>query len=1564
MTAPARGQQIRATVLFADLLGFAELARASGTERAYLAVTPCLRILDEVARKHGGSVDKYSGDKLLAVFGYPLPLAAHAGAAARAALEMRRRVGEYARELGVALELRAGLNTGEIVAGDIRGPVVREFHVLGDVVNTAARLNAKAPAGAIYVGEETWQATAGSLAYETLPPFVLKGKAHPVPAFALLGGDAVEEGALGQQGSAVPLVGREHELALLREAATELAGGKGGCVALIGPEGSGKSRLLAELARVPELGGARLLQVQCAQVDRASPGRAGLELASLLLGRELGSVTALSAALPELLERAARRPHVLAFEDAHLLAPEMLDLLETAVGALGARTLLVLLSFRSAEDEARARLAAAAARSGARWRELSLAPLAPADADALLDALTPAALDPDTRALVRERAAGRPGRLVLGAFGAAALRSERELEAREEKRRQRTREAERRRVAVLFADISGFTAMTESKGAEAAYPVVAGALHRLEEIARKHGGTVDHFLGDCVMALFGVPEAIEDAPRAAVNAAIEMRESIEAYNDEGSLEPRLAVHSGIATGQGIAGDISGPLIREYAVMGEHVDRADVLTHVAERGEIYVDAETHQATSAVFEYEPGREAPLRDGRASSFAVRSRQTRLHRARLGVERRVFSELVGREAELAQLGEALGALASGRGGVVHLIAEAGTGKSRLVAELAKQVSARDFGWLEGRSLSSGRTLAYHPFVDLLRSWAGIRDDDDRAAERTRLVEALAALSVELSSEALPFLLRLQGLALDPADERRLAEMPPDAAERMTRRAIAELLRAEARRRPLVVVMDDLHWADRSSIELLEGLLRLLEEERLLLLIATRPGWPESSGRILELARKQHAERNLELALAPLGPDAVRRMVRNLFRGGDVPHATRTLIEERARGNPFYIEEVVRSLVDQGAVEYRDGAFHATRALERAEIPGTLQEVVMARVDRLDPARKTLLQSAAVVGGTFHAVVLEAMGAGGERLGDRLLELCELEFLVPADRSRGEEYAFKHPLLQEVTYDSLLATRREALHREAGEAIEQRLLGAAPGVDAMLAYHFGRGGAGERAEEYLFRAGDEAARSAASSEALHFFQEASKLYFERHGEGGDPAKKSRLEKNVGLALFNGGRETESVEHFDRALLQLGVPVPKSELRNQLRFVGDLLAVLWRLYVPSGVARRAANEREREIIEIMFQRALAQTIASPTRFLFDSLATMRRIVRVDARSIPSAGRSYAGAVGIFSYGGVSFGIGRRFLAEAERLLGGRTDAPDYLYCRAVGFIHHFLAGDWSEQHEVPGDVLEEKVRAGRLWEVVTYLGFLAEKQIRQGDYAGAAARIERCYALAEGFEYPAARQAAMGYQTYLLLEQGRAAEAVAAADDYYEESPQELPHLVALAMRAEAQLRAGELAAAEESLGRGEQILAGMSFGQAIPYHLSFHRSARYHAELSKRESGAGTRSSAAHLRKIRKAALASVAKMAGAGPGVFRLVGREAWLAGRHAAAAGWWRRSLALAERLGTRPERARTLHEIGLRLGPSGRARELPSGAECLAAAGGIYRELRLEGDLERLGRGAPP
>ena len=395
--------------------------------------------------------------------------------------------------------------------------------------------------------------------------------------------------------------------------------------------------------------------------------------------------------------------------------------------------------------------------------------------------------------------------------------------------------------------------------------------------------------------------------------------------------------------------------------------------------------------------------------------------------------------------------------------------------------------------------------------------------------------------------------------------------------------------------------------------------------------------------------------------------------------------------------------------------------------------------------------------------------------------------------------------------------------------------------------------------------------------------------------------------------------------------------------------------MLPRLFLPSPRGLRAADEGEREVIEIMFQRALAETTADPTRFLFDSMATLRRIVRLDARSIPSAGRNYAGSVGIFSYTGVSFGIGRRFLALAEPLLEGRPDAPGYLYYRAMRFIHHFLAGDWSAAHEVPLEEVDAQVRAGRLWEAVAYLGLLAEKRVRCGDFEGFRAVLARITEIADGLGYQDARLAALGYQVYLLLEQGRFDEAVAAADHYREESPQALLHVLALGARAEAQVQAGALAEAAETLARGEAALGTMGLGQAIPYHLSFLHTARYLFDVATLEgSGEPPRS----LRRSRSKALGAVAKVASRRAQVYRLAGREAWLRGRKALARRWWGRSLAEAERLGQRPELARTLHEIAIRLPPEQRGPGGRSGAESLAAAEALYRELRLDRDLERL------
>lgn len=1578
-TAPT-ARTTHATVLFADVVGFTDLAERVGPEPAYFAVTGALRVLDGVARRHGGAVDKYLGDCLMAVFGHPVPVADDAAAAATAAVEMRERFDEYRRgvETAGSLALVVGVNTGTMVAGDVRGGAVREFHVLGDAVNVAARLKARAPRGAIYVGPETHRRTAEAFEYAALGGVKLKGKTAEVPIFELLRSSARRSGpGVGAQREATgAFVGRAAELAVFAARLDALAGGRGGVVLLVGDEGIGKSRLLAAVEALPQAARVRIVHARAASGADVKPRQVFADLleacGEAAAGADVGE--RLMAALRRL---AAERPLVVVLEDLQRADPASIDLLPTVVARLDDEAILFIVTARPEPAAGAAQLRRALARSP--LVEVPLAPLSDAESRAVVDAIADAAMSEESRQMVLARAGGHPARLVTGTFLEPALRAERE---RASTVRQRSDEAERRRATILFADITGFTSLTERLGAERAYPVVVGCLRLLDEVARKHGGTVDKYLGDCVMALFGVPEAIEDAPRAAVNASIEMRRSVRAYCEGLGEEVRLDVHSGINTGTGIAGDISGPLIREFAVMGDPVSVADELKDLAPAGHVYVGAEVYRATRDVFEYREVDEGERtqRGAPLGAFELLSQQERLHRARIGAGGRVFSSLVGRDEELAQLRAALGRLAAaraelraalervrqGEGGVVSVIAAAGLGKSRLLAELAATEEARTVGWYEGRSLSAARHLGFHTIADLCRSIARIDEGADDAHARRQLDAAVARLFTDANAiaDVEPYLAKLVGVPLDAATAARVAELRGDALEKLTVRSVTSYVRAESRRLPMVVVLDDLHWADVSSVELLATLLHACADDPVLFVLLFRPGFAETSERLREGARGL-AARYAEIELLPLDASACRQMLNNLFRRGELPSATRRLIEEKARGNPFYIEEVIRALVDAGAVEYVDGAFRATDAISGVVIPGSIQELVMARVDRLELDKRQLLQTASVLGVSFHVDVLGEVTGRTGRLADDLRALVNAEFLVDSERLPGREYAFKHPLIQEVTYDGLLQTRRETLHRRVGEAMERVLTDDVPGYAGMLAYHYGKGGAVERAEAFLFRAGAEAARAAAPSEALHFFEEASKLYLQLHADGGDPAKRALLEKNIAQALYYRGRFLEAIEHFNLALRLLGDRVVEGRVALARSFVANLVAVLARLYVPRvGRRPRAASDREREIMELRYARAEATVTSQPTRHLFDSMDSLAFLQRIDPTSVPGSGKFYAGAAALFAFGGISFSVSRRLSDQARALVP--PDAPDeYLYERAMAFTFRVLEGDWDDVHEIEPARIAASVRNGQLWGPTTYLGLLAEKYIHRGELDRARECVAQIDEIWEVFQYDLAKTNHYYLHTLLPLELGDLETAMAAADAYYDENPEDLLHILALGAKAKAQVELGDLDAAEETLRQSAEVVARSA--PVPPFHGSCHQRSRLLLDVARLAravaEGDATerRRCARRARRSARAALRGAAKVAWRRVEVLRLVGRQQWLSGKHARAVRTLVRAVECGERLGAAPETARTWAELGRWLSADGRAGVSVrgrDGAACLAHARETFARLGLTRDLDRM------
>ena len=1128
------------------------------------------------------------------------------------------------------------------------------------------------------------------------------------------------------------------------------------------------------------------------------------------------------------------------------------------------------------------------------------------------------------------------------------------------------RETERRRATVLFADITGFTTLVEEAGDEEAYEIVSECLRVLDGIAEKHGGRVEKHVGDCVVAVFGAPVAIENAPRAAVNAALEMRKAVREVSRRHGAKRPLDVHSGINTGSVIADPAKGTATSELPVFGDVVNVASRLKDLAPRGEVWVGPETWRCTKEEFEYR-GLEPVALKGKQERIAVYellSAEERIYKPRAGT-RDISSELVGREEELAALAQRSADLVARRGGVVSVVADAGLGKSRLLAEAARAAEAAGVTWLEGRSLSIGQNLRFHPFVDMLRGWAGIGPEDGDAA-LGKLEAALGELlGPEETAERLPFLATLMNVRLRAEERRRVEAIQGEALETLIHRSVDRVLERLAAQRPLAIVFDDLHWADQSSIELLEVLLRPGEVEPALFVLAFRPHHANTSDRVLELVRRTRAADHTALALEPLGADDVSRLVDNLFRGGEIPLATRHAILDKVAGNPFFAEEVVRSLIDDGAVEARDGKLFATARIHKAVIPGTVQEVIMARLDRLEARRRRVLEVAAVIGGSFFVPVLAEV-VEKNSLHDLLPELDAAGLVAPVSGAAdGQEYRFKHPLIQEVVYDTILRGRREELHRKVAEAIEIWLTDRAPGYYAMLAYHYGRGRDLERAEEYLFRAGDEAARSAASNEALNFFRLAAEFYFQLHGEGGDPAKKAQLEKSIATAFMNRGELGKAVEHFSAALAHLGDPAGRPRGRAALYrgFALDLAAVCLSLYGLGTKRRKPATPEQRERIDIRFRRGLAQTTTAP-EFVFDTLATMRLLDRVDPASIPDAGAVYAGAIGIFSYGGVSFARARRVLARARAVVEGGDVQELRLYYLLMSWIHHYLEGDWSPEHDIDEATLHEGLRYGRLWEVQTYLDLHCERCIDRGDFAAASGRLHELSEFAERYRHDVASAAYQAGTTLLHLARREVAPARLAAERYYQEHEEPGFKLFALGALARVRQLAGEPEAAEEMLTRAAELRARA--GRLPPLHLSLYAGARLFVEMQQLEAAieAGDRERIrAYRRRARRSArdaLGAVAMVAARRPEVYRLTGRLAWYRGRHKAAFRWWVRSIREAERLGTAPDLGRTAGELARRLA-EGRpgVRILDRDAEgWRAQAREIYAAHELVHDLARL------
>lgn len=642
-------------------------------------------------------------------------------------------------------------------------------------------------------------------------------------------------------------------------------------------------------------------------------------------------------------------------------------------------------------------------------------------------------------------------------------------------------EGERKQVTVLFADLKGSMELLADRDPEEARQLLDPVLERMMAAVHRYEGTVNQVMGDGIMALFGAPIAHEDHAVRACYAALAMQEAIRRYSAEvrrvHGLEVQIRV--GLNSGEVVVRSIGNDLHMDYSAIGQTTHLAARMEQLAPPGSIRLTADTLRLAVGWVQVTPlgpvpvkGLPAPVEVGEL----VGAGPARTHLQAFAA--RGLTPFVGRQAELAALHQTLEQAGAGHGQVVAVIGEPGVGKTRLFHEFT-QVSCPQ-GWflLESSSTSYGKAIPYLPVIDLLKAYLQLENRDDARRIREKLTGRLLTLDAALEPTLPAFLTLLEVLVEDP----QWQTLDPSQRRQRTLDALKRLFLRESQVQPLVLVFENLHWIDTETQALLDSLVEGLPTARMLLLVNYRPEYQHGWG------QKTYYT---QLRLDPLPPASTEAMLHSLL-GDDVGlEPLKQRLIEWTQGNPFFLEESVRTLVETQVLVGDQGAYHLGKALPSIQVPATVQAVLAARIDRLSPEEKQLLQTAAVIGTEVPLTLLQAMAEVPEEpLRRGLAHLQAAEFLYETRLFPDIEYTFKHALTQQVAYETLLQERRRTLHTRIVESLEALAGDRVAEQVERLAHHALRGDVWDKALAYCRQAGEKAMARSAHREAVGYFEQ------------------------------------------------------------------------------------------------------------------------------------------------------------------------------------------------------------------------------------------------------------------------------------------------------------------------------------------------------------------------------------------------------------------------------------------------------------------------------------------
>jgi class 3 adenylate cyclase/tetratricopeptide (TPR) repeat protein len=641
-------------------------------------------------------------------------------------------------------------------------------------------------------------------------------------------------------------------------------------------------------------------------------------------------------------------------------------------------------------------------------------------------------------------------------------------------------EGERKQVTVMFCDLEGFTRLSDRLGPEDVYRIMDQVYESLIHRVHDYGGTVNEMTGDGVLALFGAPIALEEAPQRALRSAYSIHREMVKLSDrlkqEKEFMPPLRMRIGIHTGPVVVGTLGNDLRVDFKAVGDTVNLASRVENLAEPGATYVTEETFKNTEGFFRFEArgthdikGKKAPVK-----LFRVIAPSSRMTRFDVSAERGL-TPFIGRDRELELLLDGYHETKSGRGQACSIVAEAGVGKSRLLYEFRKEITNENVTILEGKCLSYSKNVVYHPLIDILKSNFDIRDDDHDTVIREKVAGGLKLLGVN-EAVTLPYILELFHVEDSGLDENITS---PEAKKNGIIEAVKRISLKGSEIRPLIVAIEDLHWVDKSSEEYFKELLNSISGSSIFLIFTYRPEFVHTWG-----ARSYHSQINLNR----LSNRESIAMVKSILGTENIEIELEELILEKTEGVPFFIEEFIKSLKELKIIERKDGKYFLEKDVQELSIPSKIHDVIMARVDTMPEGAKEVLQTGSVIEREFNYELLhKLMGISDQELLSCLSVLKDSELIYERGIYPQSSYIFKHALTQEVVYGSILAQKRKKRHNEIGLAIEALSAKNAREKCGILAEHFFKAENHKKAEEYLRLAAKEARKKSAFLDAISY---------------------------------------------------------------------------------------------------------------------------------------------------------------------------------------------------------------------------------------------------------------------------------------------------------------------------------------------------------------------------------------------------------------------------------------------------------------------------------------------